>query len=92
MPDELLSLLDTAIHALSALEDTGWSSYKRPEDFVADLQALRSGVACGDRDSIRRLRLIFAPTGEWDECVGPGGAAGQLANRISELLDHRSAA
>ncbi len=89
MADELLDLLDTAIHALSAVEDTGWSAYNRPEDFVADLRALRSGVEIGDRTSFQRLRLIFAPTGEWDECVGPGGAAGEMANRVSELLQQR---
>ena len=87
--DELLDLLDTAIDAITTLEDTGWSSYSKPEDFLADLRALRDAVANGDRDAAQRLRHLFAPTGEWDDCVGPGRAAGQLANRISELLQRR---
>ena len=91
MADELLNLLDIAIDSLANLEDTGWSSYNRREDFVADLRALRSGVANNDRVSIQRLRLIFAPTGDWDDCVGPGEAAGKLANDLSELLEKKAA-
>ena len=89
MPDELLGLIDIAIGVISNGLDTNWTSYESAEAFVADLKELRSGITRQENEAAKRLYLIFAPTGDWDESAGPGGEAAALSNRVCELLHER---
>ncbi len=65
-----------------------YTRFKKPDELANEIQKHREMLANTDLSNIEDLYIIFAPTGEWDDCVGES----DLANEVCQLLQNRIAA
>lgn len=59
-----------------------YTRFKHPGELADEIQKHREKLSHSDLSTIDDLSIIFAATGEWDDCVGES----ELANEIYELL------
>lgn len=60
-----------------------YTRFNHPDDLANEIQKHRDNIAKSDFSTVKELSGIFAPTSEWDDCVGES----ELANEIYQLLE-----
>lgn len=89
--DELIGLLDV-IRILIDSPNTNviWSQFESVEDVLIKLDTLKWRVELGDNKVITDLRILFAPTGSFQEISidsGWGEKFIELATRFDKIID-----
>lgn len=63
-----------------------YTRFNHPDELANEIQKHRDNIAKSDFSTVKELSGIFAPTSEWDDCVGES----DLANEIYQLLEEMS--
>ncbi|NIK72503.1 hypothetical protein [Paenibacillus sp. BK720] len=82
--DELRTLID------SPNTNVVWSQFNSVEEVLNTLDTLKRRVALGDNKVISELKILFAPTGSFQEISidsGWGEKFIELATRFDEIFD-----
>jgi hypothetical protein len=88
--DSVEKIVDDLVAQLrSGPQDTGWSSsYDDGTSLISDVERLGTLAAGGDREAVRQLRLLFAPTGALQETALASGWSEEymlLARRLDTV-------
>ncbi len=79
---ELLHIAEEVLRTNPDLPMT-YTRFKHPNELAKIIQNNREKLLNTDLSAIEELSTIFAPTGDWDDCVGES----DLANEVYELLE-----
>lgn len=81
---ELLQITEEVLRTNADLP-MAYTRFKHPDELANEIQKHRDKIAKSDFSTVEELSGIFAPTSEWDDCVGESGS--ELANEIYQLLE-----
>lgn len=79
---ELLQIAEKVLRANPDLP-MAYTRFNHPDELANEIQKHRDNITKSDFSTVKELSGIFAPTSEWDDCVGES----DLANEIYQLLE-----